>query len=190
MERCDLTDLPVDSCGCPEHRASPGFEPEVRRPGGRQASPVDADAVRRFALSLAESGAELSWNGYLSEVARRFGSPTDPDSVRGVWNKVSNQLAREGRLIDDPASRESVLRPAAAYPHVRRLGLADSITEVERLIETGGWTAGEKGLRLWMVAERIGTVSYASVFDAMHEMNRQGRRIETRGQFWYVQAPS
>lgn len=25
MERCDLTDLPVESCGCVQHRHSPGF---------------------------------------------------------------------------------------------------------------------------------------------------------------------
>jgi hypothetical protein len=25
VERCELTDLPADSCGCARHRASPGF---------------------------------------------------------------------------------------------------------------------------------------------------------------------
>lgn len=86
------------------------------------------------------------------------------------------------------ASRCSVLR--TAYPHVRRLPMSGAIREVEELIDSGRWTAGEKGLRLWMVVERIGTVAYGSIYDAMQEMNQRGRRIETRGQFWYVKALS
>ena len=188
VERCELTDLPVESCACRQHRDSPTFGPAANRTGGRKDSPVDAEDVRRFALALADSGAQLSWTGYLDELTVRFASAAGPANVRGLWSQVSNQLNREGRLTDDPAVRDCVLRPATDYPHVRRLSVPDSIREVERLIDSGGWVAGEKGLRLWMVAKRIGTVSYACVYDAMHEMNKQGRRIGTRGQFWYVQA--
>lgn len=186
MERCDLTDLTVDSCGCPKHRDSAGFNATTRAVDGRQANPVEQEEVRRFALSLAESGAELPWTGYLEEITTRFEGATDPANIRGLWNQVSNQLNREGRLVDDPAIRDSPLRPASEYPHVRRLSVTDTINEIEHLIDSGGWTKDDRGLRLWMVAERIGTIAYVCVYDAMHEMNKRGRRIETRGQFWYV----
>lgn len=82
----------------------------------------------------------------------------------------------------------------SSYPEVRRLSLDEAIAEVERLLDSGGWVRGEKGLRLWQVVERIPNVAYISIYDALHEMNRRGHRVTTtspggnNSQFWYVEA--
>ena len=78
------------------------------------------------------------------------------------------------------------------YPQVKFLSLPEAIAAVEQLIASGGWGAGEKGLRLWQVARRFENVAYISIYDALHDMNRREYLVTTKApsgnhtMFWYV----
>ncbi|WP_157550724.1 hypothetical protein [Nocardioides jensenii] len=144
--------------------------------------------MREFVLSSHEAGVRENWTGWLNRIVEHFG---EEDAPRPVWNRVSNDLQREWLLISHPA-HDGPMMPPASYPEVRRLSLPDAIAEVERLIDSGGWAVGEKGLRLWQVVERIGDVLYISIYEALHDMNGRNHRVTTvspggnPSQFWYV----
>jgi hypothetical protein len=136
-------------------------------------------------LARGRSARELA--GWLRRIEDKFGE----DAPRPVWNRVSNDLDRAWLLISHPA-HDGPMMHSSDYPEVRRLPLREAIAAVERLIDSGGWVAGEKGLRLWQVVQRIGDALYISIYDALHDMNGRDHRVTTtspRGkpsQFWYV----
>jgi hypothetical protein len=182
---CHLCD--ADPCYCGQRgQVTPVPHKTVDRSG-----PKGLDgAVREFVLSSHESGVRESWGGWLGRIQDEFGQD---DAPRAVWNRVSNNLQREWLLIGDP-NRDGPMMAPSFYPNVRRLFPKDAIAEVERLIDSGGWQAGEKGLRLWQVAQRMRDVVYISVYDALHDMNGRAYRVTTQSpngknsQFWYVKA--
>lgn len=182
---CHLCD--ADPCYCGQH----GQVAYVQHKTFERGAPKGMDAaVREFVLSSHEAGVRENWTGWLNRIVEQFG---EEDAPRPVWNRVSNDLQREWLLISHPA-HDGPMMPPASYPDVRRLSLPDAIAEVERLIDSGGWAAGEKGLRLWQVVERIGDVLYISIYEALHDMNGRNRRVTTMSpggnpsQFWYVRS--
>lgn len=183
---CHLCD--ADPCYCGQHgkvaaaptrarstRSVPrGFDPEMRE----------------FVLEQYEAGVRMDFAGWLRLLQARFG-PDDGVTVRNAWNRVSNQFQRDWLLIDVPEGDE-ILQHPSCYPQVRRLSTAETVIEIEQLIARGGWTAGEKGLRLHEVWRRIPDVVYISVYDALHDMNGRNYLVTTTApsgkpsQFWYV----
>ena len=186
---CHLCD--ADPCYCGQHgkvEATPNKATSTRSgPRGLD------DAVREFVLTSYEAGVLESWRGWLDLIKDRFGH-NDHDAVRHAWNRVNNELQRKWLLIDDPASPDGPMRSPAHYPQVNYLSLPEAIAAVEQLIASGGWVAGEKGLRLWQVARRIENVAYVNVYDALHDMNRREYLVTTKApsgshtMFWYVRA--
>lgn len=183
---CHLCD--ADPCHCGQHGRVTFVEKKVAAERGGPRG-VDA-AVREFVLSSHEAGERETWGGWLDRIQERFGRDTVP---REVWNRVRNDLQREWRLISHP-NVEGPMDAPSSFPDVRRLSPAEATAEVERLIDRGGWVAGEKGLRLWQVVARIPDVVYISIYDALHEMNARSYRVTTKSpggsatQFWYVRA--
>ena len=182
---CHLCD--ADPCYCGQHGkvASAPAQSAATRSG-----PVGIDsAMREFVLQKYEEGVLANWVGWLRLLEERFGP--DNGAVRNAWNRVSNQLQRDWLLIDVPEGDET-LRSPSHYPNMRHLSVAECIGEIEQLIESGGWTVGEKGLRLHEVWRRIPNVVYISVYDALHDMNGRGHLVTTTArsgkpsQFWYV----
>lgn len=108
-----------------------------------------------------------------------------------MWNRVSNNLQRDWLLISHP-NLDGPMGSPSSFPEVRRLPLAQATAKVEQLIDTSGWVAGQKDLRLWQVVERIPNVLYISIYDTLHDMNRRDHRVTTKSprgsnsQFWYV----
>ena len=183
---CHLCD--ADPCYCGQHGRVTAVEKKatVERGGPKGLD----DAVREFVLSSHDAGVREDWEGWLRRIQEQFGVA---DAPRQVWNRVSNNLQREWILITHP-NVAGPLMPPSSFPEVRRLSLEDAIAEVEHLIDRGGWTATDKGLRLWQVVQRIPNVVYISIYDALHEMNRRDHRVTTKSpsgnnsQFWYVRA--
>lgn len=182
---CHLCD--ADPCYCGQHGHVTYVEQKVpvERRGPRG---LDA-AVREFVLSSHDAGVRDNWTGWLLRIQKQFGNE---DAPRSVWNRVSNDLQREWLLISHP-NDDRPMGPPTSFPEVRRLSLDEAVAEVERLIDSGGWVAGTKGLRLWQIVERIPNVVYISIYDALHDMNRRGHRVTTKSpasgsntQFWYV----
>ncbi len=74
------------------------------------------------------------------------------------------------------------------------LALPEAIAAVEQLIASGGWVAGEKGLRLWQVARRLESVAYIGIYDALHDVNGREYLVTTKApsgnhtMFWYVRS--
>ncbi len=184
--RCHLCD--AEPCYCGQHGQVTFVEKKtpVERGGPKG---LDA-AVREFVLSSHEAGVREDWQGWLRRIQEQFG---ENDAPRQVWNRVSNNLQREWLLISHPNVEGPMMAPSS-FPEVRRLPLEQAIAEVEQLIDSGGWVAGEKGLRLWQVVSRIPNVVYIATYDALHEMNRRNHRVTTKSplgnntQFWYVKA--
>lgn len=56
MERCDLTDLPADSCGCPAHRKSPGFNASPEAGYEAAAATMPTPVSRDVRLNPAQDG--------------------------------------------------------------------------------------------------------------------------------------
>lgn len=148
-------------------------------------------AMREFVLEQYDEGVLLNWGGWLRLLEERFGQ--DDGAVRSAWNRVSNQLQRDWLLIDVAEGDEALQHPSH-YPHMRHLSVAEVITEIEHLVARGGWTVGEKGLRLHEIWRRIPNVVYISVYDALHDMNGRNHLVTTTApsgkpsQFWYVRA--
>lgn len=148
-------------------------------------------AIREFVLQQYDEGVVLDYAGWLRLLEKRFGP--DNGAVRNAWNRVTNQLQRDWLLIDVPEGDEALRHPSH-YPHVRHLSVAEATAEIEELVATGGWSVGEKGLRLHEVWRRIPNVVYISVYDALHEMNGRNHLVTTiapsgkPSQFWYVRA--
>jgi hypothetical protein len=69
-----------------------------------------------------------------------------------------NELQRKRLLVQDLRSPDGPMRSPSHDPQVRFLSLPEAIAAVEQLIASGGWRAGEKGLRLWQVARRFENV--------------------------------
>lgn len=184
---CHLCD--ADPCYCGQHGkvASAPAPSGAARSGPRGIDP----AMREFVLEKYEAGVLENWVGWLRLLEQQFGP--DKGAVRNAWNRVSNQLQRDWLLIDVPEGDET-LRSPSHYPDVRHLSVVDCIREIEALIERGGWTVGEKGLRLHEVWRRIPDVVYISVYDALHTMKDRGHLVTTvapsgkPSQFWYVRA--
>lgn len=185
---CHLCDF--DPCTCGQH----GKVDVISRRTANRTGPTGMDnAVREFVLTSHEAGVQENWDGWLTLLVAKFGP--DRDSVRNAWSRVKNNLQREWLLIDDPdEDRNGPMMPPAHYPQVRRLTKAQAVAEVEQLIATEGWKAGESGLRLWEVWRRIPNVVYISIYDALHDMNGRGHLVTTTApsgnpsQFWYVKA--
>lgn len=184
---CHLCD--ADPCYCGQHGNITYVEQKapIER-GGRKG--LDA-AIREFVMSTHETGVRENWAGWLTRIQAQFG---EEDAPRSAWSRVSNNLQREWVLISHP-NDDRPMGPPSAFPEVRRVSLEEAELEVERLIDIGGWVAGDKGLRLWQVVERIPNVVYISIYDALHDMNRRGYRVTTKSptserntQFWYVKA--
>ncbi len=181
---CHLCD--ADPCYCGQHGRVTYVESKA--PVQRNAPKGLDAAVREFVLSSHDAGVRENWTGWLHRIQRQFG---DEDATRSVWNRVSNNLQREWLLISHP-NVDGPMGPPSSFPDVRRLSLELATAEVEQLIDRGGWAAGEKGLRLWQVVERIPNVVYISIYDALHDMNRRAHRVTTKSpsgnntQFWYV----
>ncbi len=182
---CHLCD--ADPCYCGQHGQVTFVENKtaVERSGPKG---LDAD-VREFVLSSHQAGVRENWTGWLHRIQDKFGAA---NATRPVWSRVSNDLGREWLLISHP-NDDRPMGPPSSFPEVRRLSLDEAVVEVERLIDSGGWVAGAKGLRLWQIVERIPNVVYISIYDALHDMNRRGHRVTTRSptsgsntQFWYV----
>lgn len=183
---CHLCD--TDPCYCGQHGKVTYLEPKTRAERG---GPKGLDAaVRQFVLAAHEAGQRETWSGWLVRIQQQFG---EDDAPRQVWNRVSNDLQREWLLISHP-NLDGPMEAPSAYPEVKRLPLEDAVAEVERLLDSGGWVVGDKGLRLWQVVGRIQNVAYISIYDALHDMNRRGHRVTTTSpagnntQFWYVTA--
>ena len=149
------------------------------------------EAVREFVLTSYEAGVLENWSGWLGLIRNRFGHD-DSDAVRHAWNRVHNGLQRERLLVEDPRSPDGPMRSPSHYPQVKFLSLPEAIAAVEQLIASGGWGAGEKGLRLWQVARRFENVAYISIYDALHDMNGREYLVTTKApsgnhtMFWYV----
>lgn len=180
---CHLCD--ADPCYCGQH----GQVTSIPRKTVERGSPKGLDAaIREFVLSTHDTGVRENWGGWQHRILEKFG---EDDGTRQVWNRVCNDIQRSGLLVSHPAHDGPMLHPSQ-YPDVRRLQLPDAVTEVERLIDSGHWVEGEKGLRLWQVVQRIGDVVYISIYDALHDMNARGYRVTTKSpagnpsQFWYV----
>ena len=180
---CPLDDtLPAAWCG--HCKGLLEEQPRSRRESTRL--PVSDDEIRAFALKLYADGARLPWEGYLDALAGRWSNVMTGPQLRSVWNRVSVQLGREGLLLNDPALHDGIMRPGSELPQVRWLSVEDTVREIERLIDDGRWVRDERGLKDWAVAQRIRTVQYPCVHDALHAMNRRGHRVHTRSIFWYV----
>lgn len=184
---CHLCDF--DPCTCGQHGAvAPTPNKVVRSHGGPRRL---ADTMREFVLERYEAGTRRDWGGWLDLLNNRFGP--DRTTVRNTWNRVSNDLERNWLLIDPQDGRP--LAHPSQYPHMQRLSLEEAVGEIERLIESGGWTVDERGLRLWQVVTRVPGVVYISIYDALHELNRRDHLVTTkapsgkRSQFWYVKRP-
>jgi hypothetical protein len=184
---CHLCD--TDPCYCGQHgkvKSTP-HKATSARSGPRG---LDED-VREFVLTSYEAGVLKNWRGWLDLIKDRFGH-NDHDAVRHAWNRVNNELQRKWLLIDDPASPDGPMRSPSHYPQVKYLSLPEAIAAVEQLIASGGWVAGEKGLRLWQVARRLENVAFVNVYDALHDMNRREYLVTTKApsgshtMFWYV----
>ncbi|GAB4009314.1 hypothetical protein [Nocardioides ultimimeridianus] len=182
---CHLCD--ADPCYCGQNgtvAASPSRS-ATSRSGPRG---ID-EPMRDFVLSGYESGVHEDWNGWFVRLLEKFGP--DRTAVRNAWNRVSNQLGREWRLIAPEG--EPMMHPSH-YPHMQHLSVPETIVEVERLIASGAWKVGDPGLRMWQVATRLPSVVYISVYDALHELNRRQHLVTTTApsgkpsQFWYVRA--
>ena len=180
---CPLDDtLPAAWCG---HCKGP-VEGQPRRRGDSDRLPVDDDEIRAFALKLYADGARMPRAEYLDALVNRWGDVMTRQQLMSKWNRVSVQLGREGLLLNDPALENGIMRPGTELPQVRWLSVEDTIREIESLIDSGGWSSGEKGLKDWAVAQRLRTVQYPCVHDALHAMNKRGHRVHTRSIFWYV----
>lgn len=180
---CPLDDtMPAAWCG----HCKGGAEEQPRKRADSGRLPVDDDEVRAFVLGLYADGARLTWSAYLDELERRWGEVMTRPQLRSKWNRVSVQLGRDGVLLEDPAASDSYMRPGSELPQVRWLSVEDTIREIENLIDSGGWSAGEPGLKDWGVAQRLRAVQYPCVHDALHAMNKRGHRVHTRSIFWYV----
>ena len=185
---CHLRD--GDPCYCGQHGM---VEPTQKKTTIARSGPrgID-DAVREFVLTSYEHGVLDNWSGWLNRIRDRFGHGGDRDAVRHAWNRVHNALQRERLLVEDPESVDGPLRSPSLYPQVEFLTLAEATAAVEQLIAGGGWTAGEKGLRLWQVARRCENVAYISIYDALHDMNDRNYLVTTRApsghhtMLWYV----
>ena len=184
---CHLCD--ADPCYCGQHGkvvSAPGAS-VVTRSGPRGIDP----AMREFVLQRYEEGVLENWAGWLGLLEERFGP--DKGAVRNAWNRVSNQLQRDWLLIDVHGDGgDETLRSPSHYPNMRRLSVSECTREIEQLIESGGGSTGEKGLRLHEVWRRIPDVVYISVYDALHAMKNRGHLVTTvapsgkPSQFWYV----
>ena len=166
------------------------LEEPPRTRGDSARLPVDDDEIRTFSLNLYADGARIPWEVYLDALVGRWGDAMTRAQLMSKWNRVSNQLGREGLLVNDPALPDGIMRPSDELPHVRWLSVEDTIAEIVKLIENGGWVSGEKGLKDWGVAQRLRTVQYPCVHDALHAMNKRGYRVHTRSIFWYVNPES
>ncbi|WP_300641841.1 hypothetical protein [Nocardioides sp.] len=182
---CHLCD--ADPCYCGQ-RGKVTNAPAVAKVARGGPRGLD-DAMREFVLRRYEEGVLENYAGWLALLEERFGS--DKGAVRNAWNRVSNQLQRDWLLIDVHEGDE-ILRSPSHYPDMRHLSVDDCIQEIEQLIERGGWSVGEKGLRLHEVWRRIPNVVYISVYDALHAMKDRGHLVTTvapsgkPSQFWYV----
>lgn len=56
MERCALTELPVDSCGCAKHRNSPGFDAKQSDGSDAALSAVPPAVSTEIRLNPAQDG--------------------------------------------------------------------------------------------------------------------------------------
>ncbi|WP_299569024.1 hypothetical protein [uncultured Williamsia sp.] len=182
---CHLCDS--DPCFCGRHGTvdAQGSQAASGRGGPRG---IDA-SVRQFVLDQYDDGVLRNWDGWLDLLADRFGP--DRAGVRGVWERVSNQLQRDWLLIDVPDG-DAYLRSPSHYPHMRHLSVTETAAEIQALIASGGWTVEEKGLRVPEIQKRIPGVVYISVRDALHHLNERNRLVTTvapsgkPSQFWYV----
>ena len=186
---CELCD--ADPCWCGRHGE---VEIQSKTVGGTHSGPKGLEGpMREFVLTeyANDTGVLDNWAGWLERIVERFGG-NDRTAVRNAWNRVSNQLQRDWLLIDDPAGEEGPLRAPHHYPDARHMSLAEATAAVEELIASGGWVAGEKGLRLWQVRRRIPNSVYINIWDALHDMNKRGHLVTTmspdghRTMFWYV----
>lgn len=166
---CHLCDS--DPCYCGQK----GQVTHVARKSVDRGAPRGLDtAVRQFVLDSHVAGTRADWVEWEDRISEEF----NDDDIRSIWNRVSNGLQRDGLLITHPI-RGGYLMPPSHYPDVRRLSVPDAVIEVEALIERGGWSNGEAGLRLWQVVHRIGDVLYISIYDALHDMNSRQHRVTT-----------
>ena len=56
MDRCDLTELPIDSCGCSRHRNSPGFNAKHEVGADAAASAMPTPVSTDVRLNPAQDG--------------------------------------------------------------------------------------------------------------------------------------
>ena len=178
---CNLCDF--DPCVCGQHgkvQAIPNKSTVTRTGAGGMDDPI-----RELVLTAYEEGVRENWQGWLNRIVERFGDSTEYDLLRGTWNRVSNELQRRWLLIEDPNGDGPMMSPAN-YPNARRLTLDEAKGEVGRLIQTGKWTAGAKGLKMWQVWKLVGDAVYTDIQEALHDLKDRGELVETRSVYWYV----
>lgn len=183
---CHLCDSEPCYCGRHGRVDALGSQAAASRGGPRGLDP----AIRKFVLEQYDGGVLRNWDGWLDMLAEHF--KDDKKTLRGAWERVSNEFQRSWILIDVPGGE---LRSPSHYPHMRHLSVAETVGEIEALIANGGWTTTDKGLRAYQVQERLDDVVFVSVYDALHDMSGRNHLVTTvapsgkNSMFWYVRRP-